>query len=174
MVWLKKNITNLTKKAHSFNICAYVKNNGKSFRLKLLNQLGPNCHGKNNEKSSGMFETVWSVGNTLSWNGPWMVSFQNCISWTRGSSNMAAISGYSFNIGPYQKTTTNLLECFKLLSQFGPHSWTGPWMVPFQNCIRWIRGQVKMAAISGHSVNIGPFRKNNEKLGANFCGIILG
>ena len=34
---------------------------------------------------------------------------------------------------------------------------------PFQNYIRWTRGPSKMATISGHSFNIGPYRKNNEK-----------
>ena len=56
-------------------------------------------------------------------------------------------------------------------------------MVPFQNYIRWIRSPLKMAAVSGHSFNIGPYGKNNEKSsslkqldqwGLNFDGMVLG
>ena len=55
-------------------------------------------------------------------------------------------------------------------------------MVPFQNYIRWTQGPSKMAAISGHSFNIVPYGKNNEKssslkllgqLGPNFDGMVL-
>ena len=51
----------------------------------------------------------------------------------------AAISGHSFNIGPYGKNNKNN-PCVKLLDQLGPNWWNGPWMVPFQNCIRWTPG----------------------------------
>ena len=44
-------------------------------------------------------------------------------------------------------------------------------MVPFQNCIRWTRSPSKMAAVSGHSFNIGPYGKNNEK---SSCLKLLG
>ena len=55
-------------------------------------------------------------------------------------------------------------------------------MVPFQNYSLWTQGPSKMAAISGHSFNIGLYGKNNEKssrlkllgqLGPNFDGMVL-
>jgi hypothetical protein len=33
--------------------------------------------------------------------GPWVVSFQNCVRWPRPPSKMAAMSKHSFNIEPY-------------------------------------------------------------------------
>ena len=88
-----------------------------------------------------------------------MIPFQNCIHWTPGPSKMAAISGHSFNIGPYGKNNEKSSR-LKLLYQLGLNFDA---MVPFQNCIRWTRGPSKMAAISGHSFNIGPYGKNNKK-----------
>ena len=58
----------------------------------------------------------------------------------------------------------NLLA-LKLLGQLGPNFvWNGPWVVPFQNYIRWTQGPSKMAVISGHSFNIGPYGKTMKNL----------
>ena len=71
---------------------------------------------------------------------------------------------------------------FKLLGHFGQNfdgmvvGWS-----PFQNCIQWPCQPIKMAAISQHSFNIGPYGKNVLKstlkllgqLWPNFNGIVL-
>ena len=40
----------------------------------------------------------------------------------------------------------------------------GPWMVPFQNCIRWTHSLSKMAAVSGHSFKDDPMGKTMKNL----------
>ena len=66
-------------------------------------------------------ENSGPVGPKQRWNGLYMVHFQNCFRWPRPPSKMAAISGHSFNIGPYGK---NVLKIFPetskpILSKYG-------------------------------------------------------
>ena len=76
---------------------------------------------------------------------------------------MAAVSGHTFNIGPYRKNNEKS-SYLKLLGQLGPKfigmvlGWfpfriisVGPEVNP-----RWLTS-------AGHSFNIGPYGKNNEK-----------
>ena len=67
---------------------------------------------------------------------------------------MAAVSGHSFNIGPYGKNNEKS-SCLKQLDQWGPDfveivlGWS-----PFIIVSVGLIGLSKMAAVSGHSFNI--------------------
>ena len=133
--------------------------------------IGP--YGKNNEKSSYL-----KLLGQPNFDGMFLGWSQELYP-LDGPSKMAAISGHSFNIGPYGKNNEKS-SCLKLLGQLGPFDGM---VLGFQNCIRWTPGPSKMAAISGHSFNIGPYGKNNEKSsclkqhgqwGLNFDGMVLG
>ena len=43
------------------------------------------------------------------------------------------------------------------LKSIDQHGLDGPWVVYFQNCVRWPRPPSKMAAMSRHSFNVEPY-----------------
>ena len=69
-------------------------------------------------------------------------------------------SADSFNIGACGKKVLKIFSSETAWPIGAKFWWNGPYVVPFQNLVKWPHPSAKAADISWHSFDIGPYGKN--------------
>ena len=89
----------------------------------------------------------------------WMDFYKTYVFRVDRKFKMAAISGHSFNIGPYAKMLKKHFSSETSEPVLSKRCMDGPWMDFYKSYVFRADRKFKMAAISGHSFNIGPYGK---------------
>ena len=110
-----------------------------------------------------MSETICSIRTKCWWNSHWMVLFQKYVRWVGPSTKMAPTAELSL--------TRTLWEIYiKIFSSetTGPIAtklwWNGPWMTPFQHCVRWSWLPTRMATKLKIEKREDAIKKNSSPL----------